>query len=113
MDTEINNKVFFNLSISEAKEKPYLRIQAVSEDKEKIFHFIMNKFVKTNSEKLIEHTKQIIYLAQNESENIYSIQKEENEEITYYKFNFELISGKGNITLVKNNPNYTYELNYE
>ena len=113
MDTEINNKVFFNLSISEAKEKPYLRIQAVSEDKEKIFHFIMNKFVQTNSKKSIKHTKQIIYLAQNESENIYYIKREENEEITYYKFNFELISGKGNITLVENNPNYTYELNYE
>ena len=110
---DFNNKRFYELNISEIAQKSYLRIQVTSDDKNQIFQFIMNKFIKSKNTE-IKHTKQIIYLNKNETKN--NIFSKDEKDSNFYKFNLELISGKGNIILAQdkeNNFNYEYELDYE
>jgi len=106
---KFNNKKFYNLNISEIEQNSYLRIQVTSDDKNRTFHFIMNKFIKSNNTE-IKHTNQIIYLKKNDNNDnkIYSIDEEDRN--YFHKFSLELISGQGIISLAKDNE---YKLDYE
>ena len=111
-NNKFRNRLFYDLNTDEILQKEkYLRIHVVSEDNNKIFNFIMSKFISSINTNTIKYRKQIISLKQRQhKKNIMTINNEGSD--NFYKISLSLISGAGTIYLDEEEI-YQYYLNYE
>ena len=104
------NKLVHDLNVDDINlQEKYLRIHAIS-DEGYNFNLIMNEFFSSPNNEGFEFTYDFIYVKKGDEKGKENILIFKNDSESYYEISIDIISGKGIISLNKENE---YELDYE